>query len=421
MIIVFVSVCGVVCAEGVRVMKAVVLAAGEGYRCRPLTLTRPKVMLPVANKPILEHIITALKGNGITDILLVVGYKKERVMDYFEDGLEWDVNIIYVEQRSQLGTAHAIKLAEPFIEEDFLVLNGDNLVEQATIAELLTRGRPDATILVAKREHVEGYGVVCQENNRMSGIVEKPRDVVSHLVNTGMYYFTPMVFDVINKTPISEYGEYAITDTLQLMVDEGYDVFVVETGHMWIDAVHSWNLLDANSTLLSGCGKMEKRGCVEQGAFVGEDVFLGEGSVVRSGAYIVGPVVIGNNCVVGPNTIILPATTIGDNTHIEGLVKIQNSIIMDNVDIDSHSLIADSIIGSDNTLGAHFITDVGENLRIELREVVHKVRRLGCVMGDDNTLGSRVTVLPGCMIETQCTINSNNLVNRSIAKKSTIL
>lgn len=94
-------------------MKAVILAAGEGVRCRPLTLARSKVMLPVANKPILEHIIQALAENGIKEIILVVGYKKERIMDYFGDGINFGVSITYVEQSAQLGTAHAIRQAEP--------------------------------------------------------------------------------------------------------------------------------------------------------------------------------------------------------------------------------------------------------------------------------------------------------------------
>ena len=121
-------------------MKAIILAAGEGLRCRPLTLTRSKVMLPIANRPILEHVIDSLEKNGINEIILVVGYEKERIMDYFQDGLNFGVKIKYVEQKAQLGTAHAIEQAKKLIDPDdsgFLVLNGDNLVEPKTIADLL--------------------------------------------------------------------------------------------------------------------------------------------------------------------------------------------------------------------------------------------------------------------------------------------
>jgi len=120
-------------------MKALILAAGEGIRCRPLTLARSKVMLPVANRPILEYIIRALAQNDINEIILVVGYKKERIMDYFRNGIDFGVKISYVEQQAQLGTAHAIKLAEQMINEKFLVLNGDNLVDKGTISEIINR------------------------------------------------------------------------------------------------------------------------------------------------------------------------------------------------------------------------------------------------------------------------------------------
>ncbi|MFQ6056234.1 MAG: sugar phosphate nucleotidyltransferase, partial [Methanosarcinales archaeon] len=118
-------------------MKAVILAAGEGLRCRPLTLTRSKVMLPVANKPIIEHVINACRENNIKDIILVVGYKKEKIMDYFKNGIDFGVNITYVHQKKALGTAHAILFAEKLIDNEFIVLNGDNLVDEKAISDLL--------------------------------------------------------------------------------------------------------------------------------------------------------------------------------------------------------------------------------------------------------------------------------------------
>ncbi|MFY1113399.1 MAG: sugar phosphate nucleotidyltransferase, partial [Methanosarcinaceae archaeon] len=157
-------------------MKAIILAAGEGLRCRPLTLTRSKVMLPVANKPILEHVINSLEENGVKDIILVIGYEKERIMDYFEDGLNFGVNIKYVEQKAQLGTAHAIKQAKKLIGPDdtaFLVLNGDNLVEARTIADLLSKCEGDASLLTVKMEETEGYGVVLTEGKKVKQILEK--------------------------------------------------------------------------------------------------------------------------------------------------------------------------------------------------------------------------------------------------------
>ena len=110
-------------------MKAVILAAGEGSRLKPFTATRPKVMIPVGNKPILEYVINALQASGIIDIVMIVGYKREKIMDYFQDGHKWGVNITYLEQFQQLGTAHALKQASHIIKDHFLVINGDTVID----------------------------------------------------------------------------------------------------------------------------------------------------------------------------------------------------------------------------------------------------------------------------------------------------
>lgn len=401
-------------------MKAIILAAGEGLRCRPLTLTRSKVMLPVANKPILEYIISALSQNDIKDIILVVGYKKERIMDYFGDGIAFGVNINYVEQDAQLGTAHAIRLAEPFIKQKFLVLNGDNLIDANTIADLLGGASGDMTLLTVVREQTAGYGVVLQDNGRVSKIIEKPREKISHLINTGIYMFAPSIFDEIDRTPISETGEYAITDTIQRFIDSGGAVAHVTTSSTWIDAVHSWDLLKANAILL---GKYEGavKGMVEDGAVIAGDVVVGENSVIRSGSYIVGPVVIGKNCDIGPNATILPSTAVGDNCRVGSFTELENSIIMYDVRIGSGSIISNSIIGAHNTIDSHFITEVGKELKIEMKGILHHADELGTVIGDGNTIGHAVLVRAGKMISTGCSVDSGVKISRDIPQDSTVL
>jgi len=140
-------------------LKAVILAAGEGRRCRPLTQTRSKVMLPVGNKPFMEHVILALAANGVRDLYVVVGYQKERVMDHFEDGLDFGVKITYIEQNELLGTAHALRKAESYMDEEFLVVNGDNLLDSRAISELVF-AKGENVILAALRPHTGDYGVL---------------------------------------------------------------------------------------------------------------------------------------------------------------------------------------------------------------------------------------------------------------------
>jgi UDP-N-acetylglucosamine diphosphorylase/glucosamine-1-phosphate N-acetyltransferase len=402
-------------------MKAVILAAGEGLRCRPLTMTRSKVMLPVANKPILEYIIRALAQNDIKDIILIVGYKKERIMDYFGDGIEFGANINYVEQEVQLGTSHAVKQAEHLIDEKFLVLNGDNLIDEGTIADLLAGASGDITLLTVVREQTAGYGVVLQDRGQISKIIEKPLDKMSHFVNTGIYVFTPFIFNEIDNTQIPETGEYAITDAVQRIIDSGGTISNVTTRSTWIDAVHSWDLLRANAILLGKFEDMEVAGVVEHGAVIVGEVAIGEKSVIRSGSYIVGPAVIGKNCDIGPNATILSSTAIGDNCRIGSFTEIENSIVMNDVCIGAGSHIAHSIIGIHNIIGSHFVTEVGRDLKIEMKGILHHADELGTVIGDDNAIGQVVLVHAGKMITTGCSVESGVTVSRDIPQGSTVL
>lgn len=402
-------------------MKAVILAAGEGLRCRPLTLTRSKVMLPVANKPILEYVIMALLKNDIKDIIIVVGYQKERIMDHFGNGTNFGVNISYIDQGTQLGTAHAIKLAELFVSEKFMVLNGDNLVDKDTISELLHGYSGDVSLLSVSRDQITGYGVLLIEKGKVSRIIEKPRDKISHLVNAGIYIFSPSIFDEIDKTPVSDIGEYAITDTIQRMIEKGVSVTNVTTRRTWIDAVHSWDLLKVNSILLGKIEEMRVSGLIEKGAVIIGNVAVGDNSVIRSGSYIVGPVIIGNNCNIGPNTTILPSTAIGDNCSISSFTEIENSIIMNDTRIGTGSYISNSIIGSHNIIGTHFVTEVGKDLRIEMKGILHYADILGSVIGDNNIIGCAVLVLAGKMISTVCAIDSGVRILKDIPKDSMVV
>lgn len=405
-------------------MKAIILAAGEGLRCRPLTLTRSKVMLPIANRPILEHVINSLEKNGINEIILVVGYEKERIMDYFEDGLNFGVKITYVEQKAQLGTAHAIEQAKRFIgseDPEFLVLNGDNMIEPKTIADLLNNHEGEASLLTVRMEDTAGYGVVLKERKKVTQILEKRPGDVSRIVNTGIYIFTPQIFEIIEKTPISENGEYAITDTLQIMIDEGKDVTAVPTESKWIDAVHAWDLLKANAIVLNSSKNMKVEGEVEEGVVIRGKVAVGKNTKIRSGTYIVGPAVIGDNCDIGPNVVILPSTTIGNNVSIRSFTEIQNSIIMNDCRIYSHGQISNSVIGSNNTIGSGFFVEEKEGLAINMNGILHKAPKLGTIFGDDNRIGNSVLVKAGVTIAVDCQVESGVTVYRNLSRHSVVL
>ncbi|MDD5615530.1 MAG: sugar phosphate nucleotidyltransferase [Candidatus Methanoperedens sp.] len=401
-------------------MKAVILAAGEGLRCRPLTLTRSKVMIPVANKPLIEHIINAVAENGIKEIILVVGYKKERIMDHFGDGIDFGVKISYVFQDAQLGTAHAVNQVKEHIDGDFIVLNGDNLIDAGTISDLLAGKDGEATLLAVEREETSGYGVVIPENRMVKKLLEKPKEVISHLINAGIYVFTPAIFDEIDQTPLSETGEYAITDTIQRMIEKGKNVSFVESKSMWLDSIHSWNFLTANSILLEKSAQ-DIRGTIEKGASIKGMVIVGEGSIIRAGCYILGPVIIGKNCDIGPNTVILPSTAIGDNITINSSVEIHNSILMNDVQVGCNSYISNSIIGANNNICPQFSTEEGRDLMIELKGILHHADIIGTVIGDDNFIGNRVLIKAGKMIANNCKVEAGATVHRDISPNSIVV
>lgn len=405
-------------------MKAVILAAGEGKRCRPLTLTRSKVMLPVANKPILEHVINALVKNDIQNIILVVGYEKERIMDYFEDGLNFGVKIEYVEQKTQIGTAHAISQARQMIgpdEENFIVVNGDNIIGPHAIHDLINGAQGDATILTCKKDDVSNYGVIVAKGKSVKEIIEKPKTLVSHLINTGIYLFRPDIFEMIERTPISTAGEYAITDSLQAMIDNGMNVTMAVTNTEWLDAVYSWNLLEANTIVLSDLEDDINEGKVESGVNIKGTVSIGKNTIIRAGSYIVGPVIIGDNCDIGPNVVILPSTCIGNNVSIASFSYVKNSILMNDVRISTHSNISCSVMGSNVSTGPNFITEEGKDMLIQIERDLHSAQKLGTIIGDDTEIGGNVLVRAGNMIFSNCRISSGKTITEDIPTNSIVI
>ncbi|MBI3040620.1 MAG: NTP transferase domain-containing protein, partial [Chloroflexi bacterium] len=273
-------------------MKAVILAAGEGHRMRPLTYTRPKVMLPIANKPILEHLLIEAGKAGIRQFIFIVGYHDEQVRQYFGSGDRWKVKIDYCTQRKQLGTADALRMVEGLVEGNFLMLNGDIVVDHKDIAGLIN-GKVN-TMSVVEVEDTRDLGMVELREGRVVHIYEKVEKAPSHMANAGLYLFTPEMFVAISRTAKSPRGEYEITDSLQWLIDQGSGVSYQKIDY-WLDLSYPWELLPANESLLAGI-EAQNLGEVEENVVMKGVVSVGKGTTVKSGAYIVGPVLIGQNC-----------------------------------------------------------------------------------------------------------------------------
>jgi bifunctional UDP-N-acetylglucosamine pyrophosphorylase/glucosamine-1-phosphate N-acetyltransferase len=405
-------------------MKAVVLAAGRGTRLEPVTSHLPKCMLPLAGKPVLEHILLALKDASVKDIVMVVGYKKDSIIDYFGDGEKFDLRIEYLEQRERLGTAHAIGLVE--MDEDFLVVNGDTLFSTKDIKRVIESHLGVATLSVKRVDDPSHYGVVKVEDGNVKAIVEKPKECVSDLVNAGLYAFSPRIYEAIKRTKKSERGEYEITSSIEQLIKEGASVNAVELTGLWSDIGNPWNYLDSNQVMLKAMVSGVKGGIEEYVKIKGK-LSLGEGSIVRSGTYIEGPVYIGRNTVVGPSAYLRSYTSIGDNCRVGNAVELKNSIIMDNTYIPHLSYVGDSIVGRNCNFGAG--TLVG-NLRLDEKSVKMRIRgelkdtgrrKMGCIVGDNVKTGLNVMINAGRKIGSNSMIGPGVVVYRDVPENSFII
>jgi len=389
-------------------MKAVLLAAGKGTRLYPHTVNRPKPLLMVGGRPLLEWMLTRVKEAGVKDILIVTNYLEEQIMEYFGDGKRYGVNITYQHQEKMLGTANAFHVAEEWVNGDeFLGLYGDHYLSQGTLKKLVEAHRENETTVTALHlDDPSQYGVLGLEGDIVKKVVEKPPkgSEPSKFANVGIYVFQPEVFKFIKETPQSPRGEHEITDTMQLMINSGHVLRKHEVQEEdWLDIGLPWMLLEANERALS---KLENKieGDVEEGAFLHGPVWLKKGARIRSGAYIEGPVVIGEGSDVGPNCFIRSGTCLGRNVRIGNACEVKNSIIMDGTHAAHLSYIGDSIIGSNSNLGAGTMT---ANLRFDKSEIEVNVKgermysgrhKLGVMMGDNVQTGINVNIHPGVII-----------------------
>jgi len=390
-------------------MKCVILAAGEGKRVHPLTYTRPKVMLPIANKPIIEWNLKNAIGAGFSEFIFVVAYKSEMVRNYFQNGEKWGIKIEYVNQGEALGTAHAIGMVEKFVG-DFVILSGDTIFGKQDIKDI---SKNKNCMGILNLENAKDYGTVEMKDKAILKIHEKMENPITKIINAGIYHFDKKIFDYIRKTKKSIRGEYEITDSINMMLDDKslLGIFLKE----WKDVVYPWHLLDANEENLKKID-IKIKGDIEKNTTIKGNVSIGKNTTVMAGSYIEGPVMIGENCKIGPNCYIRSYTSIGDNCHIGNACEVKNSIIMDSTNIPHQNYVGDSIIGQNCNLGAGSKV---ANLRLDKKNIYvvlngekvdTKRRKLGIIMGDNvqtginsmmnigTTIGNNVFIGPGAIV-----------------------
>jgi UDP-N-acetylglucosamine diphosphorylase/glucosamine-1-phosphate N-acetyltransferase len=396
-------------------MQAVILAAGKGTRMSPITETRPKPLIPVAGKPFLTHLIQRLPKE-VSEVVLVVGHKKEMIQKQMGEKIEGR-KTIYVEQKQQLGTGHAILQAEKTVSGDFICLAGDHLWGASDLSKLAkSKG---IVVMGRKVGDVSSYGYLEVEGTTLKKIIEKPKTKKPGLVNISAYRFEPKIFDALKKVKPSPRGEIEVVDAINDIAKNG-DVGLIECEE-WVDFSKPWHILEVNQKLMEKIGS-KKEGKISIKATIDGQVQIGKGTRVLAGAYITGPVVIGQNCLIGPNCYIRPHTSIGDNCHAGNGVEIKNSVIFSNTNIPHLNYVGDSVIGEGCNLGAG--TKVANlmhdgNVKMEINgELVDTGRRkLGAVIGDNVKTGINTSIYPGRKIGSNSTTDVAAVVKKNIPQK----
>jgi bifunctional UDP-N-acetylglucosamine pyrophosphorylase/glucosamine-1-phosphate N-acetyltransferase len=374
-------------------------------------------MLPLVNRPMLEHLVIAARDAGITDFVFVVGYGEREIRRHFGDGSAWGIHVEYAPQRQQNGTADAVRAARELVTDTFLVLNGDMILKSEDIANLSRGATP--CMGVSTTDHPQDYGVVLTENDLITSLEEKSQNPRSNLINAGAYLFNSDIFRMIERVRSSPRGELELTDALTEPIAEkklhAYNL------SYWMDVGHPWDMLDANTTLMGQIAS-ENHGNIEDRVSLKGVVVVGEGSIIKTGTYIEGPCIIGKNCRIGPHAYIRGATSIGDDCHVGHCSELKNSIIMSGTKIPHFNYIGDSIIGSGCNFGAG--TKIA-NLRHDHATVRicgkdTRRKKFGAVVGDGVQFGINCSVNVGTMIGSNALFGPNSYIEGCIGDKAII-
>jgi len=398
-------------------MECVVLAAGEGKRMRPLTAKRPKVMLPLANRPMMEHLILAARETGISNFIFVVGYGEREIRRHFGDGTEFGINITYAPQRHQRGTADAVRSVRDLVTGPFLLMNGDMVLQSDDIAVFCKRQAPCMGISIT--DHPGDYGVVLVEGDRVTSLEEKSKHPKSNLINAGAYLFSPDIFDRVEKVRPSARGELELTEALAgLIVERKLGAYHLS---YWMDVGHPWDMLDANATLMDRI-PAENTGTVEEGVTFRGPVIIGEGSIIKAGTYIEGPCIIGKNCRIGPHAYIRGSTSIGDDCHIGHCSEVKNSIVMSGTKIPHFNYLGDSVVGSNCNFGAGTkvanIRHDHSNVKVCGKDT--RREKFGAVIGDNVQFGINCSINVGAVIGSNAQFAPNSFIEGCIGENAII-
>lgn len=373
-------------------MKAIILAGGKGTRLRPLTCRIPKPMIPVINKPLLEHTIMLLKKHGIKEIGITMMYMPQEIENYFMDGSKWGVRLSYFLEKQPLGTAGSILNAASFLDEPFLVMCGDCVTNMnlSDVISFHTLRKALVTMVLTRAENPQGFGIaLTDDNNFITGFKEKPckRDILSDTINTGVYVMNPEVLKLIERDRPFDLSR----DLFPRLIKEKLPFLGYSASCYWSD-------IGSPETYLKTHWDMLDHKLIPDTPYHNllQSVFVGEGTIIEPDAAINGPCMIGSNCYIGHNAIIDSYTVIGDNCIIDDFASIKRSLLLDNCTVGRGSELRGSILGNNVRLMQYVLSY--ENT----------------VIGDECIVHERSVIKPNIRIWPDKTIEPLSLIDRNV-------
>lgn len=334
-------------------MKGLILSGGKGTRLYPLTYTRAKQLIPVANKPVLVRVIEAIHEAGVTEIGIVVGHTAPEIEEALGDGSAWGVKLTYIPQNSPDGLAHAVKISQDFLQGDsFVMFLGDNVIEGgiSTLIRDFADNDWNSQIVLKEVENPSAYGVAkLRPDGSIEQLIEKPANPPSNLALVGIYMFDGHIFEAVNSIKPSGRGEYEITDAIQWLIDNEYTVFPHVHQGWWIDTGKPTDMLEANSHVLEEIiPTIDESAEIDAKSTIDARVSIQEGAKIIN-SIVRGPTVIGKDTII-ENSYIGPFTSVYHGCEIRNC-EIERSIILENskvIDIDR--ILRDSLVGRNATV-----------------------------------------------------------------------
>ncbi|MGH9068993.1 MAG: sugar phosphate nucleotidyltransferase, partial [Acidimicrobiales bacterium] len=377
-------------------MKAVIMAGGEGTRLRPLTSRQPKPMIPVCNRPMMEHVLHLLAGHGLTDVVVTVAFMAGAVRTYFGDGSELGFRLAYATEETPLGTAGSVRNARQELDETFLVISGDVVtdIDLSAVVELHRSRGAMATIALKAMDNPLEFGIViAREDGSIERFLEKPTwgQVFSDTVNTGIYVLEPEIFDWIPEGRPVDFS----SEVFPALLEAGRPLYGCVADGYWEDVGTLEAYLSAHYDVLDGKVDLDIPGFgLRQG------VWLGEGVEIDPSARIDGPAVIGDNCRIGPGAHISDHTVLGSNVRVGAEAFLARTVVHDNAYLGPAVNLRGCVLGRSD--------DLRQGVRCDE----------GAVLGDECFVGSHAVIGPGVKVYPDKTVEAGAIVNSSIVWES---